>query len=256
MMTTKELDVYFRRFLDIDGFSAYDNSLNGIQVDNDGADVGKIAFAVDASLESFKRAKAAGAGMLFVHHGLFWGKSLAVRGGHRERLAFLLENNIALYACHLPLDAAPVVGNNAVIAKLLGIVYPRPFGDYHGRHIGYKGVLHEPLTVHEAAKKIMFMDREPIAVYAFGKELCETAAIISGGAAPEVIQAIDEGVSLYVTGEASHSFYNTALEAKINVIAGGHYNTEVFGVRAMMERVKEERGSKIETEFLDLPTGL
>jgi dinuclear metal center YbgI/SA1388 family protein len=257
-MTTKELDAYFKRFLDIDGFAAHDASLNGIQVDNDGAAVKKIAFAVDASLESFKRAKAAGADLLFVHHGLFWGKPLAVRGGHRERLAFLLEHNLALYACHLPLDAAPVVGNNAVIARLLGIGYPVPFGDYHGKKIGYKGTLVKPLTVNEAAKKIMFMDREPIAVYAFGEELCETVAVISGGAAPEVAQAIDEGVSLYVTGEASHSFYNTALEAKINVIAGGHYNTEVFGVRAVMEQVKTEleTETKIETEFIDLPTGL
>jgi dinuclear metal center YbgI/SA1388 family protein len=253
-MTTKELDGYFRKFLDIDGFAEHDNSLNGIQVDNDGAAVGKIAFAVDASLESFKRAKAAEAGLLFVHHGLFWGKPLAVRGGHRERLAFLQEHNIALYACHLPLDAAPVVGNNAVLAGLLGIENPVPFGTYHGRYIGYKGTLAKPLTVHEAAKKIMFMDREPIAVYAFGKELCETAAVISGGAAPEVTQAIDEGVSLYVTGEASHSFYHTVLEAKINVVAGGHYNTEVFGVRAVMERVKADLS--LEAEFLDLPTGL
>jgi dinuclear metal center YbgI/SA1388 family protein len=252
-MTTHELDGYFKSLLDIDGYALCDVSLNGLQVDNDGAVVRKAAFAVDASLESFKRAKAVGADLLFVHHGLFWGKPLALTGAHRERLAFLLTHNIALYACHLPLDAAPVVGNNAVLAALLGIEDPVPFGDYHGKKIGYKGTLVKPLTVHEAARKIAFMDRNPIAVYAFGKKWCETAAVISGGAAPEVIQAIDEGVSLYVSGEASHSFYHTALEAKINVIAGGHYNTEVYGVRAVMARVAAEFG--LETEFIDLPTG-
>jgi dinuclear metal center YbgI/SA1388 family protein len=253
-MTTKELDGYFRKFLDIDGYAMCDVSLNGIQVDNDGAAVKKIAFAVDASLESFKRAATAGADLLFAHHGLFWGKPLAVKGGHRKRLAFLLANNIALYACHLPLDAAPLVGNNAVLAGLLGIKEPVPFGNYHGKKIGYKGKLAKPLTVNEAAKKIAFMDRKAIAVYAFGEKVCETAAVISGGAAPEVTQAIDEGVSLYVTGEASHSFYHTALEAEINVIAGGHYSTEVYGVRAVMERVKADLG--LETEFIDLPTGM
>lgn len=254
IMTTKELDVYFKKLLDIESYAACDSSLNGVQVDNDGAAARKIAFAVDAALETFRRAKAAGADLVFVHHGLFWGKPLAVSGVHRERLAFLLANNIALYACHLPLDAALSVGNNAVLADLLGIEAPVPFGEYHGKKIGYKGKLAKPLRVDEAAKKIAFMDREPIAVYAFGKDLCESAAVISGGAAPEVIQAIDEGVDLYVTGEASHSFYYMALEAKINVIAGGHYNTEVYGVRAVMERVKADLG--LDAEFIDLPTGL
>jgi dinuclear metal center YbgI/SA1388 family protein len=252
-MTTKELDIYFKTLLDIEGFAASDSSMNGIQVDNDGADVQKIAFAVDASLEGFKRAASAGVGLLFVHHGLFWGEPLAVLGGHRERLAFLLARNIALYACHLPLDAAPVAGNNAVLAGLLGIENPEPFGEYHGKKIGYKGKLAKPLTVNEAVKKIAFMDREPIAVYSFGEKVCETAAVISGGAAFEVTQAIDEGVHLYVTGEASHAVYHTALEAKINMIAGGHYSTEVYGVRAVMERVKADLG--LATEFIDLPTG-
>jgi dinuclear metal center YbgI/SA1388 family protein len=253
-MTTKELDVYFRKMLDIDGFASCDNSMNGIQVDNNGSAVQKIAFAVDASLEGFKRAKDTGAGLLFVHHGLFWGKPLGVSGIHRERLAFLFDHNIALYACHLPLDAAPVIGNNAVIAGLLGLENLAPFGDYHGKNIGFQGKLAKPLGAHEAAQRIAFMDREPVAVHAFGRKLCETAAVISGGAAGEIVQAIDAGVDLYVTGEASHSFYHTALEAKINMVAGGHYNTEVFGVRAVMERVKADLG--LDTEFVDLPTGL
>jgi dinuclear metal center YbgI/SA1388 family protein len=257
-MTTKELDAYFKNMLGIDGYAVCDDSMNGIQVDNDGAAVQKIAFAVDAAMETFKRAKVAGADLLFVHHGLFWGRPLAVAGVHRERLAFLLANNIALYACHLPLDAAPQVGNNAVLAGLLGIEDLEPFGGYHGTKIGYKGKLAKPLTVNEAVKKIAFLDREPIAVYAFGKRLCETAAVISGGAAFEVAQAINEGVDLYVTGETSHAVYHTVLEAKINMIAGGHYNTEVYGVRAVMERVKADLGSEraIEVEFIDLPTGV
>jgi dinuclear metal center YbgI/SA1388 family protein len=253
-MTTTDLDLYFRTFLDIEGFVSTDNSLNGLQVDKGGGPVAKIAFAVDACMESFRRAKEAGADMLFVHHGLFWGKPLALTGTHRERLRFLLDNDIALYACHLPLDAAPEVGNNAVLARLLGIETPEPFCDHRGKTIAYKGKLAKPLSADEAARKIAFMDRPPTAVYPFGKALSETAAVVSGGAPFEVLQAVDAGVDLYVTGETGHSIYHSIIEAKINMVAGGHYNTEVWGVRAVMDRVKKELS--LETEFIDLPTGL
>ncbi|MDR3192369.1 MAG: Nif3-like dinuclear metal center hexameric protein, partial [Treponema sp.] len=147
--TSGELDKFFRSLLDLDGFSAVDSSLNGIQVDNDG-EIHKIAFAVDASLETFKRAAGAGAGLLFVHHGLFWGSPLRISGTHRERIKFLLEHNLALYAVHLPLDQHPSLGNNAALAELLGIESLEPFGLYHDRKIGYKGMLKEPLTIDEA----------------------------------------------------------------------------------------------------------
>ena len=107
------LDVFFRSFLDIDGYSSIDSSLNGLQVDNDGSTISKIIFAVDACQESFKRCTAAGGNMLFVHHGLFYGSTTVIKGVQRERIKFLLDNNIALYAVHLPLDQHPIMGNNA-----------------------------------------------------------------------------------------------------------------------------------------------
>lgn len=253
-MTTKELDRYFKKFLDIDGFLSSDSSMNGLQVDNDGARILKVAFAVDACLETIERAIAGGAGLLFVHHGLFWGKPLALTGGHRRRIARSLESNLAIYGVHLPLDQHPEVGNNAGLAELLGISDPVPFGEYHGKKIGYKGKLSKPLSVEEAAAKISFEGRPPVAVFPFGPRLSETCAVISGGAAYEAIQAIDEGVDLYVTGEASHSIYHQALEGRLNFIAGGHYSTEVWGVRRVMSRLAAESG--LETEFIDAPTGL
>jgi len=87
-----------------------DNSLNGIQVDNDGAAIKKIAFGVDASMETFEGAAAANAGLLFVHHGLFWGTPIAITGNVRRRIKFLLDHNICLYAVHLPLDQHPSGG--------------------------------------------------------------------------------------------------------------------------------------------------
>jgi dinuclear metal center YbgI/SA1388 family protein len=251
-MNSKSLDRYFRELLNLDEFSSMDSSLNGLQVDNDGAEITKIAFSVDASLETFKGA--AGAGMLFVHHGLFWGQPLRLEGSHRERIKFLLDHNLALYAVHLPLDQHPALGNNAALSELLGITDKEPFGLYHGKKIGYKGTLSKPLTIEEAVKRISFMDRPPIGVYPFGKRENLTCAVISGGAAMEALQAVEEGVDLYITGEASHSIYHQALESRLNMIAGGHYSTEVWGVRKIMEICAARLN--LEVEFIDAPTGL
>jgi dinuclear metal center YbgI/SA1388 family protein len=253
-MTSAKLDAYFRDLLDIEGFASMDVSLNGIQVDNDGAEIAKIAFAVDASLETFKQAAAAGAGMIFVHHGLFWGQPLRVAGTHRERLRFLLDHNLALYAVHLPLDQHPTLGNNAGLAELLGIESPEPFGEYHGRKIGFKGKLAKPLTIEEAVKRISFRDRPPLGVYPFGKRDNLSCAAVSGGFAAGANQAIEEGIDLYVTGEASHEIYHHALEGHLNMIAGGHYSTEVWGVRRIMENCAANLN--LEAEFIDAPTGL
>ena len=253
-MTTVELDRYLRGYLDIDGFASIDSSLNGLQVDNDGAEIRKAAFATDACLETFERAAAAGAGFLFVHHGLFWGQALTLTGVHRKRIAYLLERNLALYGVHLPLDQHPELGNNAALAALLGMESIEPFGLYHGWKIGYKGKLSQALTVEEAAKRISFKDRPPMTVLPFGPRKNGNCAVVSGGAAMEVLQAIDEGIDLYVSGEASHTVYHHAQEGRINMIAGGHYSTEVWGVRRVMERLAQDTG--LEVEFIDAPTGL
>ena len=253
-LTTRKLDEFFRGILDLDGLKDIDSSLNGIQVDNDGSGIKKIAFAVDAGLEVFKRAAEAGAGFLFVHHGLFWGDPLALERGHRERIKFLLDHNLALYGVHLPLDQHPQYGNNAVLSEILGIQDKEPFGLYHGRKIGYKGILSKPLTVDEAVKKISYMNRPPIGVFPFGKKENSSCAVISGGAGYEAMQALNEGIDLYVTGETSHSVYHHALEGRINIIAGGHYSTEVWGVKRLMEVFTKE--FNVEAEFIDVPTGL
>ena len=252
--TTKEIDTFIKSFLDIDGFAEADNSLNGIQVDNDGAAVKKIAFGVDASMETFEQAAAVNAGMLFVHHGLFWGEPASITGNLRRRIKFLLDHNICLYAVHLPLDQHPKLGNNAVLAELLGLENIEPFGAYHGRKIGYKGTFPKPVTIEEAVKKIDFMGRPPAGIFPFGKKEIKSAAVMSGGAADSARDAIADGVDLFVTGESAHQVYHDCLEGKLNMIAGGHYNTEVWGVRAVMRHCTAELG--IETEFVDIPTGL
>ena len=251
---TAALDMFFRSFLDFEGSQTIDSAMNGIQVDNDGSEIKKIVFAVDVCLESIKRCIAAKGNMLFVHHGLFWGEALPLKGPHRERLRFLLENNISLYAVHLPLDQDPKLGNNAALVELLGIENPQPFGLYKGKKIGYKGALKKPLTIQQAANAISYMDRPPLGLFPFGKEINETCAVISGGAAREAVQALEEGMDLYVTGESGHLNYHFALEGCLNIVAGGHYSTEVWGVRKVMAECAAVLN--IDTEFIDIPTGL
>ncbi|MDR2972549.1 MAG: Nif3-like dinuclear metal center hexameric protein [Bacteroidales bacterium] len=252
--TTIKLDRFFRNFLDIEGFASIDRAQNGIQVDNDGSVIQKIAFGVDAAMETFERAADINAGMVFVHHGLFWDVPVLMTGNNRQRIKFLLDHNIALYAVHLPLDQHPKFGNNAVITDLLGLENIESFGLYKGRKIGYKGDFSKPVTIDEVIKKINFMNRPPLGIFPFGKKVNTNAAVLSGGCAQDARQAMKEGVDLFVTGESSHQIYHDCLEGKLNMIAAGHYNTEVWGLQAVMKYCRTDLG--IETEFIDVPTGL
>lgn len=249
--TTKQLDKYFKEILNIENFSG-DPSQNGLQVDNDGAPVKKVAFAVDASMETFKRAKESGADMVFVHHGLLWGISQPLTGIYYQRIKFLMENNIALYACHLPLDAHPELGNNASIAKKLELIETEPFCSWRGYLIGVKGRLPEEMTPEEILQKA-FPGRKTVqGLFKFGKEKNLTVGIVSGGAAEDVYQAIDQGLDIYITGESSHEIYHPCQENKINFLAAGHYETETGGVKNAAAKLGLDTG--IETVFIDIPT--
>lgn len=253
-MTTSELDSWFAHLLRPEDYSASDPSQNGLQVDNDGADIKRVAFAVDACQESIERAIRAGAGMLFVHHGLFWREPLCVVGAHYRRIKTLINANMALYASHLPLDAHREVGNNGGIADRLGLVDCRPFGEWRGSCIGYRGETATPVSIDEILIRLFPDGKKPVHVLPFGPKEIRSVGIISGGASDEVDQAIALALDLYITGEIGHEAYHQALENKINVIAGGHYQTETFGVRLVAERLGRETG--IDTVFIDVPTGL
>ncbi len=253
-MNISEFDTWALDLLDIPRFRSLDDSLNGLQVGRSDTSLRTVAFAVDACLESIRRAREAGAQALFVHHGLFWGKPAAIKGSLRERVAELLSADMALYACHLPLDAHPELGNNAVLARMLGLVDVEPFGEYHGVRIGCKGRFTAPLRLEDAVRLVLPAGDAPRSVLAFGPASVSSAAVVSGGAPFEALQAIAEGLDLYITGEPSHSIYHEAMEARLNVVAAGHYATEVHGVKAVAGRVRADLG--LETVFIEYPTGL
>lgn len=254
VMNISEFDAWASALLAVPAFAKVDDSLNGLQVGRSPGELRKVAFAVDACAESIQRARESGAQALFVHHGLFWGKPVAVKGVLRQRLAELLAADMALYACHLPLDAHPELGNNAVLARMLGLTDVEPFGDYHGVKIGLKGRVKPAISVDEAILRILPSGDAPRTVLPFGPAGVSTIAVVSGGAAFESLQAIAEGIDLYMTGEPSHSIYHEAMEARLNFVAAGHYATEVHGVKAVAERVA--RDLCLETVFVEYPTGL
>jgi dinuclear metal center YbgI/SA1388 family protein len=253
-MTLTELDTLLSSTLNHAAWSARDKSLNGLQVGRTKTEISRVAFAVDACLQSFERAAAAGADVLVVHHGLFWGSPLAVTGDHRRRLQFLFDHDIALWASHLPLDAHPELGNNAGMAKALGLAEVLPFGEYRGATIGFRGTLPVPTTLDRLCE-VLFHGRENVLqVLPFGKNEVRTVGLVSGGAAHDVHEAIALGLDLFITGDADHTIHHTALEAGINVISGGHYATETWGVRQLAAYLQKQTG--VPAVFLDLPTGL
>jgi dinuclear metal center YbgI/SA1388 family protein len=252
-MLIEEFDSLVREILDIERPAAIDKALNGLQVTREDRELKSAAFAVDACMESFTRAREWGADLLFTHHGLFFGRSRAVTGVLFRRLSYLLENRLALYSVHLPLDLHPRLGNNAALAGLLGLNERCGFGDYHGFKIGVKGTLPAASTPAELMDKLGKHGIIPPRCLAFGPAIVNTVGIVSGGGASDVREAIDEKLDLFITGDASHDIYHECAEAGINVIFAGHYLTEVWGMKALQKAVTEQTG--LRTCFIDIPTG-
>ena len=239
--------------LDISSFP-FDKSLNGFQIECPDKEIRKVAFAVDAAAETIDKAVDAGADVLVVHHGLFWGEPIAIRGAHYRRVKRAIDAGLSLFAVHLPLDAHPVYGNNAQIALRLGMTSFDPFAMFHGVNVGYKGSLPFPMTIPEIARLLGFDIDGGMDVLKFGPDMISSVAIVSGEGGDDIYEAIDAGVDLLITGVAPHEIYHTAKENAMNVLSGGHYRSEVFGVKALERLTKGEW--KLETVFIDAETGL
>lgn len=229
-----------------------DFGFNGIQVENTG-EIKKIAFAVDVCEETIKKAIAANCNLLIVHHGLFWGKDLPITGGHYRRIKALLENNIGLLAYHLPLDGHAEVGNNAQILKKLNASNFKPCGFHKGFAVGYIGELAIAKTIDEIAKTLEIPD-DSLKVLSFGKKEITKVGVLSGGGGHYFQDFVDAGAEVFITGDAEHILYHAAKEQNANIIFGGHYHTEIWGVLALQKLLSET--FSVETEFINAPTGL
>jgi dinuclear metal center YbgI/SA1388 family protein len=253
-MTLAEVEKWLGDVLSPAAVAVLDSSQNGMQVASRAPAVSRAAFAVDASMESFRRAADWGAQLLVVHHGILWDRPLRIAGIHYDRVRFLVERDLALYAAHLPLDIHPEVGNNAGIARQLGLVDLRPFGTYKGTTLGFRGTLPRPAPLEDVVVRLAGRQGEPVRTLPFGPALVRTVGIISGDAPWGATQATAEGLDAYITGEPAHEIYHHCLEHHIHAIFAGHYHSESHGVQLLADKLARETG--LETTYLDIPTGL
>jgi dinuclear metal center YbgI/SA1388 family protein len=229
----------------------YDGAVNGLQVGNRGA-VTRIAATVDASLATARLAVAAKADLLLVHHGLFWSPTHPWTGKRHELMRLLIENDLAVYSSHLPLDLHPRLGNNAQLCAALGLKPQRPFFFTHGQCIGFQTAARIPRA--ELARRLKRATGAEPRIIPGGPAVCRRIGIVSGGAGGDLKQAAEEGVDTFVTGEGPHWTYALAEELGVNVLYGGHYATETFGVKALAAELSKK--FRVPWTFLDHPTGL
>lgn len=247
-MKLSELSDRLSGLLDISSFAGADISLNGLQVGDLDSNIEKVAFAVDANMQSIEQAIAAKADMIFVHHGMFWGKPIAVTGRHYDKIKTLLDNKLAVFACHLPLDAHMELGNNAQMAKRLGIADPKPFSFYKGVYVGVKGSLPRPMLANQIISQLGIRTIPRTVVIGDGEKEIRSIGIVSGDGAFDMYEALREDLDALITGEARYSTYNDCVEAGFTMLCLGHYETETFGVNAVKEVVA---GMGLETCFID-----
>jgi dinuclear metal center YbgI/SA1388 family protein len=229
-----------------------DYSPNGLQVPGS-RDVTTVATGVSAHAELFERAIEVGAELVLVHHGLFWeGDTRIIDERLKRRLKLLFDDDVALAAYHLPLDAHPEVGNNALIATELGCDDQEPFGSHRGRYLGVRGRFADGgIGAAELLERLRGLTgREPL-FFDAGPAQVRTVGIVSGAGAGHLAEAIAAGLDAFITGEPAERVMAQAYEAGIHFIAAGHYATETFGVRRLGEILEQRFG--VRHLFIDVP---
>jgi dinuclear metal center YbgI/SA1388 family protein len=244
-MQLSELSDYIGSLLEISRFRDY--SPNGVQVEGR-AEIRRIATGVTASQRLLDAATAWGADAILVHHGYFWrNEDATVTGIKKRRIAHLLQHDVSLLAYHLPLDAHPELGNNAQLAKRLGLFTHGNFGE---QDIAWHGVLQQPQTLSQFAEQITHsLQRTPLFIGDSDRTL-NKIAWCSGAAQSYFEQAVALGVDAFLTGEISEQNVHIAEEAGVAFISAGHHATERYGVQALGEHLAQE--FKMEHRFFDM----
>jgi dinuclear metal center YbgI/SA1388 family protein len=235
----------------------FPNALNGVQVDSDG-EIVMVAAAVDARERTICGAADAGANLLLVHHGLFWGGLQPLRGAHLRRIATLIRERIALYSSHLPLDAHRDLGNNVLLARELGLTPAEGFARYETVDVGVMGIAELPTaSIIERADRfarkhggqVLHSEASP------GRVTRRWAICTGAGASADtLLEAAERGIDTLIVGEGPHWSAVSAEESGLTIIYAGHYATETLGVIALAEHVSARFG--IPWVFIDAPTGL
>lgn len=251
MATVDQLVDYCRDLLRIGEIEDWPNALNGLQLGNSGA-VTRIGAAVDASTRTMAAAIVRKVNFLVVHHGLFWPGLQPITGGRRRMLESALKHDLALYSAHLPLDIHSVLGNNAQLAAALNLENTEPFFEHKGQCIGLK--TKAQISRAELSRRLEHSLGGPVKLFAAGPEQTGTIGLMTGGAGSEIYAVAHAGIDTFITGEAPHWAAVAAEELGINLLLGGHYATETFGVKALAAHLADR--FDLPWEFLDFPTGL
>ncbi len=230
----------------------YSGAWNGLQVSNRGA-VSRILAAVDASPKIVARACQWPQALLIVHHGLFWNDIRPLVGTRRDRFAEMLAANLAVYSSHLPLDRHPTYGNNALLGQALGLEPVRSLCEEFGGPLGFIAEC-GGLPLQDLQNRLELAVGGQARLIPFGPKTVSQVAVVTGGAASLLAKARDAGADTFITGEAGHTAFVAAQELGMNLLLGGHYATETFGVKALAAAAATRFG--LEWEFLDDPSGL
>lgn len=247
MVTRSDLRDYLKTLLVVDQIPDY--CPNGLQVQGR-SDIRKIITGVSACRALIEAAVDEEADALLVHHGYFWKKeNPRITGIKHKRIQLLIENDLNLFAYHLPLDVHHEFGNNKQLANLLHLTITENF-TIEGLDLGWKGELADPLTPADFSKKIeKQLSRKPLHIPA-EKELIRTVAWCTGGAQGFIDQAIAQDIDAYISGEISESAVHTARESNVHYFAAGHHATERYGVIALGKHLADKFG--ITHQFIDI----
>jgi len=251
MASLQKLVAACNAILRIDKIADWDNAVNGLQIENSG-NVNKIGAAVDASTRTLSIAAKRGVDFLIVHHGLYWQGLQPVTGILRRQLQIAFKNDLALYGAHLPLDVHPTLGNNAVLARMLGLRSLKPFLEEKGQFVGVKTRAARARA--ELLKDLKISLGSEVKEFNFGPATSRVVGIVTGAGGSEIYRASADGIDTFITGEAPHWAAVAAEELGLNLWLGGHYATETFGVKALARQLSKK--FKVPFEFIDCPTGL
>jgi dinuclear metal center YbgI/SA1388 family protein len=249
MARRDEIVGYLDQLLEIDSFADY--GPNGLQVPG-AEEVSLVVTGVSAHRELFERAAEAGAQLVLCHHGLFWDFHPRTIGpAMKERLRILFDADISLAGYHLPLDAHPEVGNNALICEALGLELGEPFAEHRGRAVGLVGRSRDGIAFTRLRELCASAFGQEPFVWDAGPDTVHSVGVVSGGAAGDLSGAIALGLDAFITGEPAEHVMAEARENGVHFIAGGHYATETFGIRRLGELVAGRFG--VEHRFVAVP---
>ena len=249
----KYLNNYLNHFENIDPQEVDPRNSNGLQVKGI-SDVRKICFGVTASLKFLKKCQKQNSDAVIVHHGFKYPETAQYDPIFQTRFKYLLDNEMSLFGYHFLLDSHPEIGNNAVILEQIGIKDTKTYL-HSGFPWGRQGAFKKKQSITKIVKKCNKIFKQESIKYLFGKDKIEKVVAISGGGTPSgkyVYDLIKKDIDLFITGEVKESTKELMREANLNLIAGGHYATETFGVKELMKKVKRKFENKVEVEYIEL----